>query len=250
MNSVSCRAPFLSRELQTRSCRAMLSCALLPPQTTRIPLLRTFSSARPQPRFRIPAHVAAFSVILTPAIIYFAFYERFGDEEKLQEELRARYADEIRVTSGKNQHMADFFRHTFRNPDGTSDDKLDELLRAGKKAKKRLHAVDESLYRTAEGTAEKQRTEQESVKQKQGKKKNPPGVRPSSSSTSQAATSTVGGPAHSSHGGGERESRAEDTTGASRFADMVDTKTVVSFASVAVLAAAAGYLFGGRSNRA
>jgi hypothetical protein len=222
----------------------------------RIPLLRRYSSARPQPRFRIPAQVAAFSVILTPAVIYFAFYERFGDEEKLQEELRERYADEIRVTSGKNQHMADFFRHTFRNPDGTSDDKLDELLKAGRKAKKRLHAVDETLYGTAEGTAEKQRTEQESVEQKQGKEIKSPAGRPSSSPTSQAATSTVGGPSQSSHAGCERESRAEDKTGTSRSkparlsSDMVDTKSVVSFASVAVLAAAVGYLFGGRSNRA
>jgi hypothetical protein len=196
-------------------------------------------------------------VILTPAIIYFAFYERFGDEQKLEEELRERYADEIRVTSTKNQHMADFFRHTFRNPDGTTDDKIDELLKAGRKAKKRLHAVDESLYGTPAGAAEKQRAEHEVGKQRQGKEKKSPGGRPSASSTSQVATSRGPGPLHTSDGG-ERAKRADGTTGASisqstpaRAASsaVVDTKTVVSFAGVAVLAAAAGYLFGGRSNR-
>lgn len=130
------------------------------------------SSYRGQPRFRVPAHVAAFTVLLLPAFAIFAYSERYGpSEEELEHELQERYAPEIRLAKENNKKMAEFFDHAIRARDGKVDDKLEEMIRAGKGGKKRMYAVDEKLYGTAEGVSERKRMEEKLKKEKEEKRK-------------------------------------------------------------------------------
>jgi hypothetical protein len=188
--------------------------------------------------------VAAFSVLLTPVVLYFAFYERFGDEQHLQEELREKYADEVRAAASKNRHMAEFFQRTFRNLDGSADDKIDGLIKAGRGAKKRLHAVDETLYGTAEGAAERQRMEEELQQKRKERKAGPtssdktglnPGLKPTIDSKRN-----------------ERAPRAPSKESDEPLAPLPWTRhvgTVAPYAGVALVAAAVGFLAGGSSKR-
>ena len=166
---------------------------------TTIRLVRHFSSSSPSGSrgsggggFKIPAHVAAFGMMLAPALAFFAYYEakggkRHAAEERLEDELRGRYKQEIALASSKNKNLAEHYRRAIlgnhggpakkksagygedddEEDDGNAsttddssnssnrasnyEDKIDELLKAGKGGKKRIAAVDEKLYGTAEG---------------------------------------------------------------------------------------------------
>lgn len=125
-----------------------------------------------EPRFRVPAHVATFTLIMVPALGFLAYAERFGpSEEKLEEEIKSRYGAEVRENHQHNEHMAEFFRRTM-DKGGISklDDRVEEVLHGGKGVKKRLHEIDEKLYGTAEGVAEKKRMEDELKEQKKRRK--------------------------------------------------------------------------------
>jgi len=124
------------------------------------------SSSRGRPPFRVPAHVASFTVLLLPALAFWAYYETGGKHDRerhLEEELRGRYKSEIAVASNKNKAMAEFFQK-MQSSARQSDDgggnvefeaKVDELLKGGKAGKnvKRIASVDPKLYGTAEGAA-------------------------------------------------------------------------------------------------
>jgi hypothetical protein len=135
---------------------------------------RQFSSSQPgqqKPAFQIPAHVATFSILLMPVLAYTLFYQRTGDQDALEQEIRDRYGPEVRLNAEKNKAMGELFQRTIRNPDGSADSKLDEMLKGGAGGKKRMYAVDEKLYGTKEGVKERQRTEEEIKKQKEERKK-------------------------------------------------------------------------------
>lgn len=124
----------------------------------------------------ISAHLFTFTVFLIPAIAYFAYAEQYGPSQgEIQEELSERYGPQIREASQRNQAMQELFLHTIKQPDGTFDDKLNRMLHAGKKEKKRLHAVDDNYYGTAQGVQSREQAQQETatavVKMKKGRKK-------------------------------------------------------------------------------
>lgn len=110
---------------------------------------------------------------MIPALAYFAYAERYGPSpEEIQEELTERYGPQIREASQRNQAMQELFLHTIKQPDGTFDDKLNGILYAGKQEKKRLHAVDDNYYGTAQGVQAREQAQQETaVKKKKGRKK-------------------------------------------------------------------------------
>jgi hypothetical protein len=119
--------------------------------------------------------------------------------------------------------MAEFFQHAIRNQDGQVDQKLDEVLKAGKGGKKRMYAVDEKLYGTAEGAAERLRQEAEQKNKKKKNKKNAVIVRDENRKDTPAPTE----PPRTS------------------LADSIDPKSLAAVAGVATVAAAVGYLAGG-----
>jgi hypothetical protein len=181
-------------------------------------------SSKHKPAFQIPAHVAAFGLLLIPALAFTFFADRFGpDEEVLENEIRERYANEVKASSQKSQQMAEFFQHAIRNQDGQVDQKLDEVLKAGKGGKKRMYAVDEKLYGTAEGAAERLRQEAEQKNKKKKNKKNAVIVRDENRKDTPAPTE----PPRTS------------------LVDSIDPKSLAAVAGVATVAAAVGYLAGG-----
>lgn len=204
---------------------------------------RLFSSSSRQPRFRVPAHVAAFSVVLLPVVAFAAYASRYGPtEQALEETIAQRYHAEQEHIAAKNQHMSEFFQNTiFRQDDdkgnsnsGSSatrvESQLDAVLRGGRGEKKRLHAVDEKLYGTAEGVAEKKRVveELEGEKKKQRKRKKP---RKKEKLEETAA--------------GAVEQQPNKDASPTFSMPNVEAKQVATVAVVATIAAAAGFLLGG-----
>jgi hypothetical protein len=122
--------------------------------------------------FKVPIHVAVYSIMFAPAVIFLLYYDQYGhQEEELEEQLKANHGDSIRRSQAGNKNMAAFFNSSIRNPDGAMDNKIDSVLKGGKGEMKRHYAVDEKLYGTAEGVAERKRMEKELKRQKREKKK-------------------------------------------------------------------------------
>ncbi|GKY90901.1 hypothetical protein MPSEU_000062900 [Mayamaea pseudoterrestris] len=94
-------------------------------------LHRSFASSN-QPRFQIPAHVAAFTILLIPTLLFFLYAQRFGpDKDELEQTLRERYGKQ--ETMEQKRAMQEFFKNTILNPNNASADQaLREVLRAGK----------------------------------------------------------------------------------------------------------------------
>jgi hypothetical protein len=118
------------------------------------------------PAFRIPSHVAAYSLLFAPAFLFWAYYDKYNKPEELEETLKENYKDHIRRSQAGNKHMAEFFDHAIRNKDGSVDSQLDSVYKAGKGEMKRHYAVDKKLYGTAEGVAERKKVYAEMNEQK------------------------------------------------------------------------------------
>ena len=191
--------------------------------------------------FAIPAQGFVFTVLLLPVLGYTMYAGRYGpSDEELEHQVRERYAARIAETRQKNEAMKDFFQHAINNPDGKVDDKLKEVLHAGKGGKKRIYAVDEKLYGTEEGVAEKKRQEEERLKREEYRRKKKAGEiaeeeKPSKSKGGKAkggadaATKTPEPLATPSNGGGL----------------VVNAQSAATLGAVAVLAAGVGFLAGG-----
>jgi hypothetical protein len=123
------------------------------------------------PAFRIPSHVAAYSLLFSPAILFWVYYDRNNKPEELEETLKENYKDHIRRSQAGNKNMAEFFKHAIHNPDGAVDTQIDEVFKAGKGEVKRQYAVDKKLYGTSEGVAERKRMEAELKEQRRQMKK-------------------------------------------------------------------------------
>lgn len=131
---------------------------------------RSVSSHRAS--LQVPAHVAAFALLLLPAMAFYAYYETHKPtEDDMRQTLQEKYDKEIQQVSAKNKNVAEFLRHAMKHDDGAVDSQIDQVLKAGKGGKKRLYAVDEKLYGTAEGVAERKRVEDEQLEQLKSKKK-------------------------------------------------------------------------------
>jgi hypothetical protein len=118
------------------------------------------------PKFKIPSHVAAYSLLFSPAFLFWYYYERNNKPEELEAKLKENYKDNIRRAQAGNKNMAEFFQHSIHNRDGAVDSQLDSVYKAGKGEVKRHYAVDPKLYGTAEGVAERKRVEAELKDQK------------------------------------------------------------------------------------
>jgi hypothetical protein len=124
--------------------------------------------------FQIPAQGFLFVLLLVPVALMATYEGRYGPtDESVEDEIGARYAARIAENRAKrtSSHMAEFFQAAIHQPqDGTKvNDDLHKLLIAGKGGKKRMHAIDEKLYGTAEGVAEKTRQEEQRKEMQQAK---------------------------------------------------------------------------------
>jgi hypothetical protein len=117
-------------------------------------------------KFKIPSHVAAYSLLFSPAFLFWYYYERNNNPEELEAKLKENYKENIRRAQAGNKNMAEFFQHSIHNRDGAVDSQLDSVYKAGKGEVKRHYAVDPKLYGTAEGVAERKRVEAELKDQK------------------------------------------------------------------------------------
>lgn len=115
------------------------------------------SSGRGEPRFKIPVHVATFTLLLVPCIGFAWYADRFGpDSEQLEERIRERYGQDVAVAHQKNRAMQEFYQNAIKDAEGgTEDDRLSQVLHGGKGEKKRLHAIDKELYGTQAGVETK-----------------------------------------------------------------------------------------------
>ena len=104
-----------------------------------------------------------------PALAYALYADKYGpSDEQLEQEIRQRYAGKIAENEQKWEAMAVFFKNAIRQP---VDDSLKQVLYAGRGGKKRMGAVDEKFYGTAEGVEEKKRQEEEQKKREEYRRK-------------------------------------------------------------------------------
>jgi hypothetical protein len=205
--------------------------------------VRCFSTRPPAPRrpgFQIPAQGFVFTVLLFPAMAYTLYAGRYGpSEDELEREIRQRYSGQIAENREKNEAMAELFQHAIHKPDGKMDENLKEVLYAGKGGKKRLFAVDDKLYGTSEGVAERARRDDERVKRKEYRRKKKAGeiVEEKSKGKQKGSAKTAA----------EEAPGAPPRTKSTAMASpgLVNVQSAATIAVVAIAAAGAGYLAGG-----
>ena len=154
----------------------------------------------------------------------FYFQQNKKDDKSFEEELRTNYSKNIQHSRSQR---ADFVKFMDGLKRGDSDERLDEILRAGKGEMKRHYRVDEKYYGTEEGIAAKKRVEQE-LKEEARKKKERRKKRSASDSKKDEEESTE-----------SKNSSHEDTSMSTT------TKSAVAVAVVGAAAVAVGLLFGG-----
>ena len=213
---------------------------------------RSLSSSRgpaPAPKragmFNIPAQGFVFSALLLP-VLGFTFYAgSFGpSEEHVEHEIRQRYADRNAQQRDKNAAMADFFQHAIHKPDGSVDNSLQQVLYAGKGGKKRMYAVDETLYGTEAGVAEKNRQEEERKKRAEYRRKKKAGESVEDENESKKkGKNSIG--ASSSAKEEAPPKPAEAPAAANGGAIVINAQSAATLGAVAVLAAGVGFLAGG-----
>jgi len=204
-----------------------------------------FLSIRPppgsskKPPFQIDAHVFAFLVLMLPVGVYAVYADKHKpDPEQLEEELRGRYGADIATRTHNNQAMQEFFRNAIQNPEaGVEDQRLQEVLYGGwGRNQKRFHAVDAELYGTKEGVELAKKTQEELQEAAAAKKKE----RRKRKKKKQMMEDDTPTP--------EPEQKKENAVIAKLkgMGEHIDTKQAVTVAVVGSIAAAAGFLLGGR----
>ena len=175
-------------------------------------------------------------MLLLPVLAFTLYAGRYGPtDEALEEQISKRYHNEQEHIIAKNKHMGDFFQKAIlhkNDSDGGGgspvESQLDAVLRGGKGDIKRLHHVDQKLYGTAEGVAEKKRVIEELEEEKKKRKKRK--KRRKKKELEAAAKTTE----HTQKGETPKFSMPN-----------VEAKQVATVAVVATIAAAAGFLLGG-----
>jgi len=193
--------------------------------------------AAKRPGYSIPAQGIVFTALLLPVAAYALYAERYGpSDEQLEKEIRQRYAGRIAENEQKREAMADFFQHAIRQPDGTVDDNLKQVLYAGRGGKKRMAAVDEKLYGTAEGVEEKKRQEEEQKKREEYRRKKKAGEIVEEKTNE---TKSKGAPKSPE----ALVQPPQQPLSNGRLA--LDTQSAATLGAVALLAAGVGFLAGG-----
>ena len=172
---------------------------------------------------------------MIPVAFATLYVSRFSpDEETLEAEIRQRHGVEVQMSTQNNQDMKSFFQKTMQS---TDDQRLDEVLRGGRGAKKRLYAVDEKLYGTQEGVEEKKRQEELQKERKREKRR-------AKKEAAQAAAEGRTVPQKESS-----KNNAVDGADSTPTRSSVEFKSVVAVSAVAVGAAALGFLAGAGGSR-
>lgn len=125
------------------------------------------------PRPKIPAHVAFYAIASVPGVGYAMYwYKNRSTDEEFEDMLRKNYGSKIETSRHKKESMVEIIGG-IKSRDPTQESKLQEVLRGGKSEAKRQHAVDEVLYGTEEGVAQRETAaaEEEKKRKKQKKKK-------------------------------------------------------------------------------
>lgn len=182
---------------------------------------------------------------MAPAVLFWAYYERYSDPEHLEEELKARYRSDIAKNTQKNEQMKEFFQQAMyqkgsqnnKNQQDISSE-LDHLLREGKGGSfKRFSAVDREVYGTAEGAQTREQAWSEAkqkLKQKNKRKEaTPPTTTPTNASPSKRSKQKVQTT--------DQSSQVQPSSGASLSSPLQSTVTLVGIAAVA---ASLGFVLG------
>lgn len=203
---------------------------------------RSLSSSRGPPPaakrlgFSIPAQGFVFSALLIPVLGYTLYAGSFGlSEEELEHQVRERYAERIAEQRPQSAAMADFFQHAIHKPDGSVDETFQQVLYAGRGGKKRIYAVDEKLYGTEEGVAEKKRQEEEQKKRQEYRRKKKAGEIVDDEQTKKSKSSS---------GASKNETPKADVT-PTPGGMVINTQSAATMGAVALLAAGVGFLAGG-----
>lgn len=107
---------------------------------------------------QMPAHTILFTVLFIPCAFLAVYVMNYGPgEERVNEEVRARYGNNVQVQQ-RNQALKEFFINAEQ---GVEDQRLQQVLYGGKGEKKRFHAVDKELYGTEQGLVVKQQVTEE-----------------------------------------------------------------------------------------
>jgi hypothetical protein len=140
---------------------------------------------------QIPAHTMTFTVLFIPCAILTVYMLNYGPgEERLNEEIRAKYGNNTQVRE-RNQALKEFFVNAEQ---GIEDQRLQQVLYGGKGEKKRFHAVDKELYGTEQGLVVKQQVTEEieqSVEEKKRRRKEKRRLKKKAQADDAAATSIV-----------------------------------------------------------
>jgi len=104
-----------------------------------------------EPRFKVPAHIAAFSLIFVPTVGFSLLYaSRFApSEEDLESNILENYEQSIRDRGilEKNQQVGEFFGEVFEGKEGkrskSVQKQLDALLAGGRDKHGRLQEFDD-----------------------------------------------------------------------------------------------------------
>jgi hypothetical protein len=153
----------------------------------------------------------------------FYYQQNKLDDKSFEEELRTNYSKNIQ---NSRSQRADFVKFMDGLKRGESDERLDEMLRAGKGGMKRHYRVDEKYYGTEEGVAAKKRVEEE-LKEQARKRKERRKKRDAESKKDEKKSTESENPSH--------EHTSMSTT----------TKSAVAVAMVGAAAVAVSLLFGG-----
>mmetsp|Transcript_2164 Transcript_2164/g.3029 ORF Transcript_2164/g.3029 Transcript_2164/m.3029 type:complete len:202 (-) Transcript_2164:64-669(-) len=196
------------------------------------------------PRIQIPSHVFAFSLLMTPGVIYGMYYQRNQkDEEYFQEELQKNYSTNITVSKAKRADMVQFV-NAVRGGSEEKDNDLNEVLKAGKDSMKRNYAVDKDLYGTTKGMEEKKKIEQQLKEKKQRRRRKEQNE--DSSSPEKDDTTTTTSVARGIKSDKKEEEGGKQSSGDNGIASATNTSSVLAVAGVGIAAATIGFLAGGK----
>lgn len=198
--------------------------------------LRRFTqkAAGDEDKGKIPAHVAVFTLLLIPCIAYSAVFYRGMDDrqEELEAKIRERYGDKVKDVAKKNEAMSEFYQQAIVNAEsGAQDDRLMQVLYAGKGEKKRFHPIDKELYGTSQGLEERKRVEEELALEKERRRERRQQRKKKRKALAQGQT--------------EAEAKVESPEKAVTRTKSFEIPQAAAVISLAALAATVGFFLGG-----
>lgn len=145
-------------------------------------------------------------------------------KDALEDNIRARYRDDVQVATANNRKFAEFYQTAILSDD--DDDRIKQVLYAGKGEKKRFHKIDPELYGTEKGVEQRHKMQEELLAEKKRRKEK---RKRKKQGKDQIAV----------------EESPEEVVTATAKPPMISSQAAM-MATVGLVAAAIGFLLGGR----